>query len=326
MMVLAFAFTHWLALSVTNGCAAGLAGCMSSVFLPWFAFAGIAALAVLAVLAVIYGISPFVGRSDVRTWARVKIYDVMLSLVLIFAFTWAAGTIYSFNVKGFQDVGLVAPPCSASLANIYSLSVCNMYLFNEYTADFNSFVYYFLLASGTLQSTANINFNYKSLSPSGFQFGTGTNLDLYPKDIGFKYLGGAIDLIYAFVLANDVQLIILSSSALLFSILMALGLIARIFGVTRTFGGAMIAFAIGIGLIYPLLVSMNYGFLNYGLYNTASGAGWNFGQGLGILYVPNLAGALSGSSWVGIILRGISLGALYSTTIHDFISVPWLFW
>jgi len=34
------------------------------------------------------------------------------------------------------------------------------------------------------------------------------------------------------------------------------------FGITRTFGGAAIAFAIGLGFVYPMLVAITYGFID----------------------------------------------------------------
>ena len=37
--------------------------------------------------------------------------------------------------------------------------------------------------------------------------------------------------------------------------------------ITRTFGGAMIAFGIGLGILLPLLVAINYGFINVAIQN-----------------------------------------------------------
>lgn len=303
-----------------NACVtSGLKACLAQVYLPWFGFSALAAVAVLIVLAFIYGISPLIGRSDMRAWVKVKIYDVILSLILILIFLYVAGLIYNTNVNGFKSNDLVSPSCQPALTNIYSLSVCDMYQFNLYAADLNSAMYYFTLASGTLQSTGNISWNFTGTG-GVTSFSLRTTVQLLPKDIGFKYLGTAIDLIYGFVLANDVQLIILSASALIFAIFMSLGLVARIFGITRTFGGAMIAFALGLGLLYPLLVSINYGFIDYGLSNVATSAGWSGAMGVGLAFGPGLLGHIAGRSIVGIIARIASVATVVG--FGNFISEP----
>jgi hypothetical protein len=69
---------------------------------------------------------------------------------------------------------------------------------------------------------------------------------------------------------NQMQMLLLSSALLIFSTFMAIGLIARLFGITRSFGGAMIAFALGVGVLYPLMVCLTYGFLNTGLQEVVS--------------------------------------------------------
>ncbi len=298
-----------------NLCTSNLAGCLSSVYLPWFGIAAFAAVGVIAVLAVIYGISPFVGRSDIRTWVKIKIYDVMLSLVLIMVFTYVASIVYTFPVSAFSGADLVSPACAGS-PNIYALSICDMYQFNLYTYDMNIAIYWFVMASGALQSSLQVKFD---LGTPALGVGGEVPIFLLPKDLGFKYLGTTIDIIYGFVLANDVQLILLSSSALVFAILMSLGLVARIFGVTRTFGGAMIAFAVGIGIIYPLLVSVNYGFLDYGMSNVAASAGWDVAGLSAGLFGPGILGALTGPttgfaafSWPALGARALSLGTAYA--------------
>ena len=49
------------------------------------------------------------------------------------------------------------------------------------------------------------------------------------------------------LLVSQLQLILLSSSLMLLSLFFTVGLIARVFGISRSFGGAMIAFGIGLG-------------------------------------------------------------------------------
>jgi hypothetical protein len=52
---------------------------------------------------------------------------------------------------------------------------------------------------------------------------------------------------------------------------LGIGLIARIFVITRSFGGAMIALGVGLGIIYPLMVCLTYGFVNVGMQQSFAG-------------------------------------------------------
>jgi hypothetical protein len=273
-MMFDFMLLRSFLLAGQTSCPAGNIGsCLTSIYTGWFAVAGIAALAVLAILAFIYAISQFVGRSDIRAWTRVKIYDTILSLFLIIVFGYALSIIYTLPVSNFSTWQIVPNECTNNVYDIYSLSTCDMNAFNNFTGRFDYQQYVLLLLMGTLQTEIYVTWPISGNAPSSLLATTGlgvqvsAELSLVPQSVTFKYLGTGVDVIYGFVLANDLQLIILSSSALLFAILMSLGLIARIFGVTRTFGGAMIAFAIGIGLLYPMLTIITYGFINVGIDN-----------------------------------------------------------
>jgi hypothetical protein len=56
-----------------------------------------------------------------------------------------------------------------------------------------------------------------------------------------------------------VQIVVLKMSESIFVILFPIGVILRSFGVTRGFGGGLIAIAIGFFFFYPLLVVLFYG-------------------------------------------------------------------
>ncbi|HUB92419.1 MAG TPA: hypothetical protein VL945_00495 [Candidatus Saccharimonadales bacterium] len=307
-MIVDLALLHSFLLATSTCAAAGIGSCFNSTYQAWFSVSALAALAVLAVLALIYGISQFVGRSDIRSWTRVKIYDVMLSLLLIFAFLFAASLIYGTNLNFLNTYNLVPNECTGAMGNIYSLSICDMYQFNVFTANLNNAQYYFVLVAVSLQPSYNIRID---IPVAGGSIGLAAPFSFYPKDTGFKYLGPAIDFIYAFALANDVQLIMLSASALIFAILMSLGLVARIFGVSRTFGGAMIAFALGLGVVFPALVCMNYGFINYGLDQAQSLAFANGAALSAIWFLPPLVTTYTSSGLAGLFALG---GSVYTTT------------
>ena len=95
--------------------------------------------------------------------------------------------------------------------------------------------------------------------------GISTQIDLLPIYPTFHYVIPMLNMLYIFFILAQVQMLLISAAPLIFALLMALGLVARSFGITRSFGGAMIAFAIGIGFIYPLVTSISYGFLDYSI-------------------------------------------------------------
>ncbi len=245
--------------------AVNLYSCFQPMYLAWFSVAAVAAVGILAILAVVYAIFKLMGRNDISVWTRVKIYDVIFSLILIIAFAYAANIIYTTPL-GFlnTNLGIVPNECMGSMYNIYSLSVCDMSTFNSFTGRLDFEQYFFLLIMGTVQPVLHLEVKFPFI---GFSGKLGSDLTFIDNSVSYKYLGSGVDAIYGFVLANDLQLIILSSAAVLFAILMSLGLVARIFGISRTFGGAMIAFALGIGLLYPILTIVNYGFINVGIDN-----------------------------------------------------------
>lgn len=334
--------------TTTNSCTSGLASCLSTIYLPWFAFAGLAAIAVIAVLAVMYGISGFIGRSDIRTWVRVKIYDVVVSLVFIMIFVSIAAMLYNFNVGGLTNVQLVPPQCQSGSSsnilgsnvdptqNIFAMAICDMYTFNTYTAEMNTAQYYMTLTLGALQPRLQIGLSGSTTQSGvavGISTGTTSYITLIPAETAFKYLGTGVDLIYSFVLANDVQLLLLSAAPLVFAILVSLGLIARVFGVTRTFGGAMIAFGVGLGFLYPVLVSLTYGFINYGIsqvYSSAASSLATYGiinigtsVGLPLAGAGALAsGAFPASKWITLLASLGSTTFNAATAFYTFLPEP----
>ncbi len=292
-------------LSIVNACTSSVSAFLTSPYTSWFPVVVLAVFAVIAVLSVVYGLSPFVGRSDIRTWTRIKIYEVLLSIVLILIFASFSTVICTANpVPALVIGGLVPPQCSPTPGNptvpqasnpsgvtpnnFYSLGICDMYTFNVFTSEANSYLYYALLISSLIPTLSfSLESNLVSGAPMGFSglftYSLGSKgLSILPANTVYKYSGPAIAFIYGMMILNQVQLVLLSASVLIFSIFMALGLIARTFGITRTFGGSMIAFALGIGLIYPLMVSMTYGFIDYGLNQVFPAA-----AKAGILLLPN---------------------------------------
>ncbi len=294
---------------MVDACIGSINGFLSAPYTGWFPAVMAIALAVIAVLALFYILSPLFGRNDIKTWVKIKIFDVFVSIIFILIFASFATATCSYNpINTYHQYGLLPAFCQSAQTingvsvpapnNIYSLAICDMYNFNYNSYDILNKVFFYGLAllSFWPGMKFDANFGFLQISSSVMMpiaFGQSLNLML--------------DSIYLLQIVNQVQLILLSAAPLIFAIFMSIGLIARMFGITRTFGGAMIAFGIGLGFIYPLLVSINYGFIA-----TVESAVWAnvslnfaqfyqaiFGAMINSLANPGIIGAANADAIVG---------------------------
>lgn len=256
-------------------CLGSISGFLSSPYTGWFPFVFSAVMFVILVLVVVYVISPIVGRSDIRTWTRIKIYETLLSLGFIMVFAIFSGSICTISPNYlYGSVDLLPPPCSNFNSatnnylepnNIFSISQCDLWHFNNDALGLaNIGIYGVELTSAfapQLQFEADIG---EFLSLPGDTLAVSDAFPLVP-NLGF--FGLMLKELSLAMLLNQVQLLIIDAAPIIFALFMSVGLISRVFGVTRSFGGAMIAFGLGIGFIYPVLVSVSYGFLEVAIAN-----------------------------------------------------------
>ena len=248
----------------------------------WFPIFVLIVAMVLSILAVIYAMAPLMGRNDIRAWARVKIYELLLTLVIGVAFLVYSSGVYIINPTGiYNGLGLLPTTCASGINgpppnNLYSLALCDMYQFNQDMASFTDQIFWFSLIGG-LSPTVTFHLlapgyaGGPQTGPEGFSTGVGFTLSVQILPIIFvhQYVVPLMNTYFAMVILAEMQQVLLSASMILFSTLLIMGLVARAFSITKTFGGAMIAFALGFGLIYPLLVSISYGFLDVVIQNAS---------------------------------------------------------
>jgi hypothetical protein len=265
----------------------------------WFLFALIGALSVAGVAAMVYMLAPLMASKGMRQWAVMQAYEAVLSIALILvflAFTW----IFFINPQAsFQASNLVPVGCTGA-SNIFTLSVCDLAQFQNASYAIVRFTYEYNL--------------YKSLIPGlmitvmPVPTSPGINISITIPNVLQTLVLGTLDSfdslvstylndIVVFLLFGQVQLIVLSGSLLFFSFFMAAGLIARVFGFSRSFGGAMIAFGIGLGLLYPLITAITYGFIDVSA-NTACLQSLQCAAGAATLSIGQNAGniALGGAT------------------------------
>ncbi len=241
---------------------------LSSPYTSWFSIVIAGALLILAVVALVYVLAPLIGRSDLRAWARIQFYSILFSILLIVIFEAFGALLYTTNpTNALKSIGVVPdfPFVScASSSNLFELALCDIYLFNQYAvgaANYYTFVVGLRLA--ILPSLL------VTVTPLAGVSNLGISLTIPFSPLDFP-IGGVINALATMYTLNQLQLILIAASPLIFAVFISIGLIARIFGITRSFGGAMIAFALGIGFVYPLMTAITYGFIDTVVTNPAT--------------------------------------------------------
>ena len=249
-------------------------------------FEGLAAVMVLVVMSVaamVYGLGGIINRSSVKEWSKSQIYEALLSLVLLVLFAGFLHLFLTNPIRSFSALNLVPASCSSSSAspptNIFELSACDLSTFNNNAFNAYGGLFWLTFLSGSVPEI-KISISPFGVSPStagevpiatsnfaGITLSTETPLVPTSVDQFFSF---AFSILLFTIALNQVQLILLSSSMLFLYLFITIGLVARIFGFSRGFGGVMIALGLGLGFVYPLLVSITYGFINVQLQSFGS--------------------------------------------------------
>jgi hypothetical protein len=273
----------------------------------WFPIFLLIILVATSVIAVIFMLSPLLGRSDIRLWSRIKIYELLLTVVLGVIFLTMSTLLYTVDpTPALRSVGLLPTTCDPTVSgnvpssllitnNLYSVALCDMYQYNADVSSFSTGMFYFAMVAGlapVIPITQTIDVGGPPALPTSGTGaapapGIGFNLDLQliPIQVVLQYIVPLMGAYFAVVILAQVQQILLSAAMIIFSIFMAIGLCARAFSVTKTFGGSMIAFGLGIGFVYPLVTLISYGFLDVVISNAT-------GNISVLLFLTNAATAL----------------------------------
>ncbi len=226
--------------------------------LPWFFVTMAVALLAIIVAAAIYMLAPVLNSSAMQQWSRFQIYEAVLSIALIILFLGVVKLLFLNPQAGFASAGLVPNGCTQA-TSIYSLSTCDLAQFNNASYGVAEYMWAFVFFKALIPSS---QFSIQPTPQEGtgleFQFSIPSIMDA----ANTRWINLLMGFILTALLLSQLELILLSSSLLLLSFFFTIGLIARIFGISRSFGGAMIAFGIGLGIIYPLLVGITYGYID----------------------------------------------------------------
>jgi hypothetical protein len=241
----------------------------ASPYSAWGPIAALAALFIILVLAMVYILGPIFGRDNIRAWVKIKIYDTLFALALILIFSAFSTSLCTFNpVQSYTNAGLLTPSlmsyCPSSngvpmVDSLYSIALCDIYSFNSMSFNLISNTMFGYMLTIAYIPTVKLNI--------GIVKGLGVVIEENITGDVLNSFSFAVKFIYSMMIFNQLQLLLLSIAPLVFGLFMGIGLLARVFGISRSFGGAMIAFAIGLGFVYPLMISLTYGFVSTTLAN-----------------------------------------------------------
>ena len=225
---------------------------------PWVLLALAGVLMVMGVASMIYALSGLWGGAQARAWSRKQMIECVLSIVLLIMFSFLYA-FFLFNPTGYlSGLHLVPSACSSGTSpatNLFALSSCDISTFQQSAFTYVGWDMLYAISATALtpgiriqaEITSTVNFIWTLPSIWPFSLTTATAL---------------VTSVLIFVLMlNQIQVILISAAPLFLSLFLTLGIVARTFGITRTFGGTMIAFGLGLGFIYPLLIAVTYGFL-----------------------------------------------------------------
>ena len=313
-----------------------ISGFLCSPLTGWFPLVFIGVIAIMIALAMIYQLTPLMGRTDLRNWARLKMYETLVALLLILVFLFISNLLFTINpVPALTVLGIVPNVPSGidchTATNLFQLSECELYGFNQ--AIINSVNVLIFVPQLVYTYIPSVSFGLDL----GKVLGLGNDTLAFSDSISINGIGTITSFFTTllkgfntFIILADVQLVILNSAMFIFAIFLVVGLIARIFGVTKTFGGAMIAFAIGLGFVLPLMICITYGFMDQALniinpftfsYNTML----NWGEAVLQFFISmstlNLSGAIAGLFGPIIEIIGVALVGILVIPLINFVVV-----
>lgn len=288
----------------------------------WFGVAALVVLILIAVAALVYLASSFLDSPNARGWAKVQIYEGIFTIVLLLLFLGSLSLFFLNPEPALQSINLVpniGPPFGCTTAtDMYQLATCNLASFNLLTFSMFATLYY---ATQYAAFAPGFSLSYSKQFATNVEISAGASLtSILPFSAETSFPIGYSALLTLLML-NQVLVILAASSLFWFVFFITLGLIARAFGFTRSFGGAMIALGFGLGFVYPLLINITYGYINFQLNNPPVNGQTLATEIYGSIFVLALGqgGAISGQ-WVfqlGAMIAGLTFIPFLNFTVVD---------
>jgi len=228
-----------------------------NLFYQAFIIAIIAILSLIIIAAIVYLLSGILDKPDMRAWSRLQIYQAIATGIILVFFISIIVLTYINPDQVLSSANLLPPHCS-SVSDMYQAATCDLSVFNNDAWNYTNAIG---AVAFLLSWTGGLDIAVKISSPTigDFTVGTGTT-SLMPLDLETT-LNTLFSALSIFFIITNILIILLAGSVFWLISFVTLGLIARAFGVTRSFGGSMISLGLGLGIVLPILVIIMYGFI-----------------------------------------------------------------
>lgn len=244
-----------------DACMSGaVTGDFTSLLDSWQGVLALAVLVTFLFSAMVFMVSGLFAHRGLIVWSRNQMYEGFATLVLAILAVSIVGVICSVDVGIFSaqcvDTSLVPGYYDDAVVN----GSCNFYdVAQFYLQAFSNLItngfYFVLLLNLTFSAIASVTL---SLAPNGI----GPTISIGPGlSTITQGLTTAIIAVATAQILTMAQIMVLKIASKLFGVLLVAGILLRGFGLTRGFGGALIALAFGLYFIYPLSVVLVYGTL-----------------------------------------------------------------
>ncbi len=282
--------------------------------MSWLPLALIVVALVFAAAGIVYMIGAVISSPSAKSWSRMQIYEGLLSIVLIMIFA-ALASLFMLHVNSaYSSAGLLPKNNNcASASDIYAISACDLGYFNSIAGDYFVTIYY----ASVMIGAADPQISFNIAPPVLYNISASASTTILPKDfesmIGIMFVG-----IITMLLLNQVQMVLLSGSLLFLAFFLVLGLIARTLGFSSRFCGAMIAFGLGLGFVYPLITSLTYGYIDANIPSSILGSAGALVVGsLAFLFDPTGSAGLVFSTGLGYVIAGLTFIPFLNFTILE---------
>ena len=160
----------------------------------------IVVLVVITISAFIYIIASVINSSNAKNWAKIQVYEALLSIMLLLIFL---GLFYLFLINPspyYNSVGLLPSECSTpSINTLFNLSACDIGTFSNNALGYFDLVSLIGVASG---SSPGIKFGFEPIEG----FGVSSQLTSVMPDGLEGMLGSGLSALIFFLVLNNLHL------------------------------------------------------------------------------------------------------------------------
>ncbi len=294
-----------LLLLLASGCL-GLTAELPANFLPWFSAVFPAIILSFMLVSLAYMAGSFFESQEIAMWAKNEFYQTMavaaMVLMMFFFFSFLDDMLLPGITEKSTDIG---GPFALSSNNI--MTAAGIYITDVNTLITTQFsaLLYLQVAIGRFENVLI------KVMPGGvgFMFYLGAFFTPFSHFIGY-----ALNMLGVAMWSIQMQLaILIFSEQYMLTLFLPIGIVLRSFPFTRAIGGAFIAIAVGLYVVYPLTFVVNMNVMHTHLSDSSGILDFAFEITQGKIF-PGASG-LDPFNFAWYVLRTIALGGFYIVTV-----------